>query len=52
MFNTIIKWFTQLFSQNQQTQLEQYIQHRRPTSVADVEYLERQYSKLTRRGLI
>jgi hypothetical protein len=52
MFTNIIAWFTRLFAHTHQTQLDQYIQNRRPTSVADVEYLERQYSKLVRRGLV
>ena len=52
MFTAILAWFTQLFAHTHQTQLDQYIQNRRPTSVADVEYLERQYSKLVRRGLV
>ena len=38
--------------QTYQSQLDQYIQNRRPTSVAEVEYLERKYSKLVRKGLI
>jgi hypothetical protein len=38
--------------QTYQSQLDQYIQNRRPTSVAEVEYLERQYSKINRGGLI
>ena len=52
MFTAILARFTQLFAQNYQTQLDQYIESRRPTSVAEVEYLERQYSKLNRGGLI
>ena len=52
MFTNIIAWFTQLFAQNYQTQLDQYIVSRRPTSVAEVEYLERQYSKINRGGLV
>jgi hypothetical protein len=52
MFTAILAWFTQLFAQNYQTQLDHYIESRRPTSVAEVEYLERQYSKLNRGGLI
>jgi hypothetical protein len=38
--------------QTYQSQLEQYIQNHRPASVAEVEYLERQYSKMNRGGLI
>jgi hypothetical protein len=52
MFNTILQQFTKLFTPNYQSQLDQYIQNRRPTSVAEVEYLERQYSKINRGGLI
>lgn len=52
MFTNIIEWFTQLFAPNYQSQLENYIEARRPTSVAEVEYLERQYSKMNRGGLI
>jgi len=52
MFTNIIAWFTKLFAQNYQTQLDQYIESRRPTSVAEVEYLERQYSKINRGGLV
>jgi hypothetical protein len=52
MFTAILAWFTQLFAQNYQSQLDQYIQNRRPTSIAEVEYLERQYSKMNRGGLI
>jgi hypothetical protein len=52
MFTTILAWFTRLFAQNYQTRLDQYIESRRPTSVAEVEYLERQYSKMNRGGII
>jgi hypothetical protein len=52
MFNAILRQFTQLFSPNYQSNLEQYISAHRPTSVAEVEYLERQYSKMNRGGLI
>jgi hypothetical protein len=52
MFTAILAWFTQLFAQNYQTQLDQYIESHRPTSVAEVEYLERQYSKMNRGGLL
>ena len=38
--------------QTYQSQLDHYIESRRPTSVAEVEYLERQYSKMNRRGLV
>lgn len=52
MFTTIIAWFTQLSKSTYQTQLEQYISSHAPTSVAEVEYLERQYSKMNRGGLL
>ena len=52
MFTAILAWFTQLGTQNYQSQLDQYIESRRPASVAEVEYLERQYSKMNRGGLI
>lgn len=52
MFTTIIAWLTQLSEKNYQSQLERYIASRAPTSVAEVEYLERQYSKINRGGLI
>ena len=52
MFTNIIAWFTQLFAQTYQTRLDQFIESRRPTSVAEVEYLERQYSKMNRGGLL
>ena len=52
MFNTILQQFTKLFTPNYQSRLEQYISAHRPTSVAEVEYLERQYSKMNRGGLI
>lgn len=52
MFNAIIQQFTQLFAPNYQSRLEQYISAHRPTSVAEVEHLERQYAKSQRRGLL
>jgi hypothetical protein len=52
MFTAILAWFTQLSTQNYQSRLDQYIESRRPTSVAEVEHLERQYSKMNRRGLV
>lgn len=52
MFTKIIAWFTQLSTQNYQSRLDQYIESRRPTSIAEVEHLERQYSKINRGGLI
>lgn len=52
MFDTIIRQFIQLFSPNYQSQLEQYISAHRPTSVAEVEHLERQYAKSQHGGLL
>ena len=52
MFTTILAWFTQLFAQNYQSRLEHYIESHRPTSVAEVEHLERQYYKMNRGGLV
>jgi hypothetical protein len=52
MFDTILRQFTQLFTPNYQSRLEQYISAHRPTSVAEVEHLERQYSKSQRGGLV
>lgn len=52
MFTTIITWLTKLLKSDYQSQLEQYISSHTPTSVAEVEYLERQYSKINRGGLI
>jgi hypothetical protein len=52
MFNAILQQFTQLFSPNYQSRLEQYISAHRPTSVAEVEHLERQYSKSQHGGLV
>lgn len=52
MFTSILAWFTQLFAQNYQSRLDQYIESHRPTSVAEVEHLERQYSKSQHGGLV
>ncbi len=52
MFDTILRQFTQLFTPNYQSRLEQYISAHRPTSVAEVEHLERQYSKSQHGGLV
>lgn len=52
MFTTIIKWLIKLSEKNYQSQLERYISSHAPSSVAEVEYLERQYSKINRGGLL
>lgn len=52
MFTTIIAWFTQLSKSTYQTELERYISSHAPTSVAEVDHLERQYSKMNRGGLL
>lgn len=49
---TIIKWLTKLLESDYQSQLDQYISSHAPQSAADVEYLERQYSKINRGGLL
>lgn len=51
MFRTILQQFTQLFTTRHQTNLEQYINAHRPTCNADVEQLERQYTRYVARGL-
>ena len=52
MITQLLKWFIQLFKTDYQTRLEQYIEVRCPTSVGDVEYLEREYSRYQNRGLL
>lgn len=52
MFTTLIAWLTRLSESNYQSQLERYIASRAPSSVAEVEHLERQYSKINRGGLL
>ena len=52
MFTTIIAWLTRLSESTYQSQLERYIASHAPSSVAEVEYLERQYSKQNRGGLL
>jgi hypothetical protein len=52
MFTTVMAWLTRLSQSTYQSQLESYISSRSPTSVAEVEYLERQYSKMNRGGLL
>jgi len=52
MFTAILAWFTKPSTQNYQSRLDQYIESRRPTSVAEVEHLERQYSKSQHGGLV
>lgn len=48
----LIKWIIQLFSQSYQTDLDRYISAHNPTTPVEVEYLERQFSKINRRGLL
>lgn len=48
----IINWILSLFEVRYQNCLENYISSRNPTSVAEVEHLERQYSKYQSRGLL
>lgn len=52
MLITIINWFTNLFEHNDQTDLDRYISAHKPATAIDVEYLERQYNKLYRGGLL
>jgi len=52
MFTTIIKWLARLSEKNYQSQLDCFITAHSPTSAAEVEYLERQYSKMNRGGLL
>lgn len=52
MFTALIAWLTRLSESTYQSQLERYISSHAPTSVAEVEYLERQYSKHNRGGLL
>lgn len=52
MLIAIIKWFTQLFSSHDQSDLDRYIAARNPANATDVEYLERQFNKINRGGLL
>ncbi len=48
----LINWIFSLFEQQYQSSLENYISKHNPTSVAEVEHLERQFSKYQSRGLL
>lgn len=48
----LIDWVLGLFEGNYQSSLENYISKHNPTSVAEVEHLERSYSKYQSRGLL
>ena len=48
----LINWFVDLFKNQYQSNLENYILKHNPTSVAEVEHLEREYSKYQSRGLL
>jgi hypothetical protein len=48
----LINWIVGLFEERYQSSLENYISKHNPTSVAEVEHLERQYSKYQSRGLL
>ena len=52
MIIAILQWFTQLFKNQYQTQLDQFISNRNPVNVADVEHLEREFSRAHSRGLL
>jgi hypothetical protein len=48
----LINWIVCLFEANYQRGLENYISKHNPTSVAEVEHLERSYSKYQNQGLL
>jgi hypothetical protein len=48
----LINWIVSLFEERYQSCLEIYISKHNPTSVAEVEHLEREYSKYQSRGLL
>lgn len=48
----LINWIVSLFEAHYQSSLETYISKHNPTSVAEVEHLEREYSKYQSRGLL
>lgn len=52
MIMAILEWFTQLFGNQYQSQLDQYISSRNPVDVADVEHLEREFSRVQARGFL
>lgn len=52
MIITILQWFTQLFKSQYQTQLDQYISNKHPVNVADVEHLEREFSRAQSKGFL
>ena len=52
MIKTLIDWIFGLFENQHQSNLENYIAQHNPTSVAEVEHLERNYNKYQNRGLL
>lgn len=48
----LINWIFSFFEERYQSCLEIYISKHNPTSVAEVEHLEREYSKYQSRGLL
>ena len=52
MIKTLFDWILGLFENQYQSNLENYIIKHNPTSVAEVEHLEREYSKYQTRGLL
>lgn len=52
MIKTLTNWIFKLFENQYQSNLETFISRRNPTSVAEVEHLEREYSKYQTRGLL
>ena len=52
MIIAVLEWFAQLFKSQYQSQLEQFITSRNPVNVADVEHLEREFSRNQTGGLL
>ena len=52
MIKTLTNWIFKLMENQHQSNLENYIVRHNPTSVAEVEHLEREYSKYQTRGLL
>ena len=52
MIINLLEWFTQLFRNQYQSQLDQFISSQNPVDVAHVEHLEREYSRTQARGFL
>lgn len=52
MIIAILQWFTQLFKNQYQSQLDQFISSHNPVNTADVEHLEREFSRSQSRGFL